>query len=903
MESALIRQAFLEFFKRQNHTVEASGPLVPKNDPTLMFVNAGMAPFKNVFTGLESRADRRATSSQKCIRISGKHNDLENVGVTARHHTFFEMLGNFSFGDYFKEDAIRFAWQFLVEEMKLDTSRLVVTVFGGAAGYGEEDIEAARLWRSVTGFGDDRIIRCGPEENFWSMGDTGPCGPSTEIHYFLGDGSPNISTFGEEPDESGAGWFEIWNLVFMQFDRQADGSLENLPAPSVDTGMGLERLAVVKQGVLSNYDTDLLRPIVMLAAELSKKNYSASQKADDISMRVIADHARTAAFLISEGVFPDKDGRSYVLRRVMRRAIRHGHRLGLQENFFWQCALKVCDLMQAAYPQLAEHRELIEQICQTEETLFRRTLNQGLQVLNTNQDWLETPSGKTLPGALAWKLSDTWGFPLDLQRVIGAENGFVIDEAGYQTAREAARALSRGSKVGSQKTADIYYQLQSELTPSTFVGYEKLSLEAEEIVALVNEQTQVDSLFGSADNAQIGQVVLKTTPFYPEKGGQVGDRGQLVADGHIFEVVDTQTPVEGLIVHSIKRPSHAHALKVGDKVTLKVSRSLRSATRRNHSATHLLHWALRETLGSTVTQKGSLVGPTRLRFDYSASAALSSAQIEAIENMVNQTIVDNTQAQTEVMNLDQAKKSGAIGIFDEKYGQNVRVLTIGESKELCGGTHVARTGDIGAFRIVSDSNLAAGVRRIEANTGLNTIDAHRESDRALSMLAAKLKTPTSELARRVENLLDENKRLAKEKERLQLSVAQAGFERGGNADGLGETDHGAFVSLVKEVPEVDPKALRQLVDTFRDKLQPAVVVVGTQNKGKALLACSVSKELVDVIKAGAVIRDIASVVGGGGGGRPDFAQAGGPNAAALGDALARASEIIEAVAEGMPRGS
>ena len=883
--SAEIRESFLRFFAEREHERVPSGPLVPPNDPTLMFANAGMVQFKDVFTGKEERPYSRATSSQKCIRISGKHNDLENVGVTARHHTFFEMLGNFSFGDYFKRDAIRFAWDYFTDTLGLDPERLVVTVFGGDEKLAPGDEEAADIWKDVTGFSSERIIRCGAKDNFWQMGDTGPCGPCSEIHYCLGLDDIDPRTFGEEPAADGRGWFELWNLVFMQFERHADGRMVELPAPSIDTGAGLERIAVVKQGVLSNYDTDLLRPIVDLASEISGKRYGASQSDDDISMRVIADHARTTAFLISEGVFPDKDGRSYVLRRVMRRAIRHGHRLGIHESFLHHCALLVADKMGDVYPQLDERRALIEEITQQEEERFRRTLDRGLDLIAHNDEWLEADGERSLPGGVAFKLYDTYGFPLDLQEVIGAEQGFQIDHTGFDSELERARERSRGSKVGSSAVADVYPALAQEIGAVEFLGYDAESAESE-VVALIASGDRVDSLPDGAE----GEVITRATPFYPEQGGQVGDRGVIEVGGARFEVDDTQKPVEGLIVHRGKVAGGAIAL--GANAALRVDHSLRGATRRNHSATHLLHWALRQVVGETAAQKGSLVGPDRLRFDYSATRPLEASEIEQIEDLVNARVLENTAITTDALPMDEAKRRGAIGIFEEKYGEVVRMLTIGPSLELCGGTHAARTGDIGLFKVLSETGLAAGVRRIEATTGLNALGHVRQVETELSSTAALLKAPAQQLHERVERLIEQQKESLREIDRLKRSI-MSGDSADLSADAR-EVD-GAHV-LGATVDIGDAGTLREMADQLRDKLAPAVVLLGSPSKDgkKAMLVCSVSKALTDRFRAGDIVKAAASVVGGNGGGRPDFAQAGGPDPSKLGDAVSKVYELVGA---------
>ena len=880
-----LRKAFLTYFGKHGHQQVPSGPLVPQNDDTLMFANAGMVPFKDLFTGKEKRSYTRATSSQKCIRISGKHNDLENVGVTARHQTLFEMLGNFSFGDYFKEDAIKFAWSFIQDEMKIDPERLVVTVFGGEEGYGGADEEAEKLWADVTGFGKERIIRENAKENFWTMGDTGPCGPCTEIHYFLGEDAADPRTFGQEQRPDGRGWVEIWNLVFMQFNReQPGGPMLPLPAPSVDTGMGLERLTTVKQEVLSNYDTDLLHPLVMLASELSGKKYGGTLDDDDVSMRVIADHARMAAFCISEGIFPDKGKREYVVRRVMRRAIRHGHRLGLGEPFMHLCVDKVVDMMSEAYPQLRERRDLIVDITKGEEERFRRTLATGLNLIAENNDWDTQDDKKILPGRVAFKLYDTYGFPLDLQEVIGTEQGFAIDHLGYDAELHAAKERSRGSKLGEQAIADVYRPLR-ESTETTFVGYEQESCQAK-VVGLVKDGERVTSLKAG----DVGEVFTDQTPFYAEKGGQVGDEGRLETAGATLTVTDTQQPMEGLVSHHVK-VSRGN-LNEGDTVTCTVAHDRRSGTRRNHSATHLLHWALRNTVGPTATQKGSMVGPSRLRFDYSATQALSAEDILKIEDMVNGAILANDAITTEELGMDDAKASGAIGIFEEKYGDRVRVLTIGPSKELCGGTHAKRTGDIGMFRILSDSGLSAGVRRIEATTGLNALSHSRKMEKALARSAALLKSTPWDVPEKTEKMLENVRTQQKEIQRLQRSMLSGGAS---DLSSQAKVVDGISV-LAANVAVHDAKALSAMADQLKDKLSPAVILLGTPSADgkKAILVCAVSKDAIKSFKAGDIVKQTAAVVGGGGGGRPDFAQAGGSKPEKLDDAIAKFYDIVGA---------
>ncbi len=888
-----IRRAFLSFFEANGHTLVPSGPLVPPNDPTLMFTNAGMVPFKDVFTGKEKRSYTRATSSQKCIRISGKHNDLENVGRTARHHTFFEMLGNFSFGDYFKREAIELAWRFYREVLKLDPNRMVFTVFAGEEGFGPADEESAKLWMEITGCGPERIKRCNAKENFWQMGDTGPCGPCTEIHYCLGVDPVDPRTFGEEPTPEGRGWFELWNLVFMQFDRQPSGELVELPAPSVDTGAGLERAAVVLQEVLSNYDTDLLRPLVDLAAEISGKRYAGTQEEDDVSMRVIADHARLTAFAVSEGINPGKGGREYVLRRVMRRAIRHGYRLGIAEPFLHHCALRVVDLMGEDYPQLVEQRALIEDVARREEEQFRRTLQSGIDLIHSNEQWGSAHGRRVLPGPVAFKLYDTYGFPVDLQDVIGEEEGFVVDHEGFEAAMEQARARSRtdGPITNAQTTAKVFYDIREELGGEVeFVGYDQEQASSE-IGAILRRG---DGELRRVDRARARDevvIVTRRTPFYGEKGGQVGDRGVIVKDGARFEVRDTQIPVEGVVAHL--GVVCDGSFETGDTVDLTVDHELRSATRRNHSATHLLHWALREVLGDAVTQKGSLVAPDRLRFDYATHRAPTTEELAQVEDRVNAAILENTPVVTDVLPMDEAKERGAIGIFEEKYGDVVRVLRIGPSLELCGGTHASRTGDIGLLAILSDSNLAAGVRRIEAATGTNALRHLRETRATLREAASVLKATPQDLPRRVEKLLAQQRELHKEIERLQKELLSGGSGKDLTADA--RTVDGVRV-LGATVPSVDANVLREMADQLRDKMAPAVVLLGTTSTdgNKAILVCSVSKDVTKRFRAGDIVKGAAKIVGGGGGGRPDFAQAGGSDPSKLAQAVAHVYEAAGA---------
>jgi alanyl-tRNA synthetase len=876
--SAQVRAAFLDFFAARGHAVQKSAPLVPRNDPTLMFVNAGMVPFKDVFTGKETRPYKRATSAQKCIRISGKHNDLENVGVTARHHTFFEMLGNFSFGDYFKEDAVAFCWELLTKGYGLPKDRMVFTVFGGEPGVPADD-EARELWKRVAGVSDDRVFRLGAADNFWQMGETGPCGPCTEVHFYLGKlehGAPDYATFGQEPAPDGTGWFEIWNLVFMQFDRSADG-LSPLPAPCVDTGMGLERIASVVQGVTSNYDIDLLRGLVEETATIAGKKYGATAADDDVSMRVVADHARTTAFLVAEGIFPDRDGREYVLRRVMRRAIRHGHRLGIREPFLHRVALRVVDAMGEAYPELRERRDLIASVSEQEEIRFRETIERGLKILDEEVSALRARGESRIAGDVAFKLYDTYGFPLDLTEVIARERNLVVDEEGYERALAAQRARSAGSKVGEEAVEKVWHDVVEQSGAVRFVGYERESAEGR-VVAIVKGGALVER----ATEGEEVAIVTDVTPFYGESGGQVGDKGSITGKDASFSVDDTQKPVTGAVAHVGKVTRGAIA--VGDAVKLEVDHALRSATRRNHSATHLLHWALRKVLGETATQKGSLVAPDRLRFDFAHQKALGDDDIRRIEDLVNQKVLTDAPVETAVLPIDEAKKRGAMAIFEEKYGDVVRVLTMTkDSVELCGGTHARALGEIGLFKIVSDSALAAGVRRIEAVTGLNALAYLRDVERVEKHAAHALGVGAHQLADRVEKIVAEKKALEREVADLKRKVAMGGGARDATGDARDIPGGGKALAVRAEVP--DAATLRELAEKLRDKLGSAVVLVGAAGADKAMLVLTVSKDLTSRYKAGELIRGIAQVVGGSGGGRPDMAQAGGTDVAKLGEAL------------------
>jgi alanyl-tRNA synthetase len=903
-----VRASFLDFFKSKGHEVVPSSSLVLRNDPTLMFPNAGMVQFKDVFTGKDRRPYTRATSSQKCIRISGKHNDLENVGVTARHHTFFEMLGNFSFGDYFKEDAIAFAWELVTGVWGVPKDKLVATVFGGAEGV-PADEEARSIWKKVTGWGDDRVLGIPgvPGDNFWQMGETGPCGPCTELHFFTGDGEANIAGFGEEPTPDGKGWMEIWNLVFMQFERtgseQTGYQLNPLAKTGVDTGAGLERVTSVVQGKTSNYETDLLRALVDKASQIAKKPYGASQAPDDVSMRVIADHARLTAFLIAEGIQPDRSGSSYVLRRVMRRAIRHGHRLGIKEPFLHEVALEVVKNMGDQYPELRERQALVASVAEQEEVRFRETIDRGLKILDDEVGRLKSAGQTTIPGKVVFELEATYGFPNDLTDVIARERDVHIDRAGYEDELTKHRKLSEGSKVGEEAVGDLWRNAQQavrdaagglETAAVKFTGYEREEGEAR-VLFLAHGSERATT---PTKHARLGDkvaVVVDETPFYGESGGQVGDRGFIkTRSGGKVRVDDTQKPLTGLFVH-IGEVVEGEILE-GDSVVLEVDHALRTATRRNHSATHLLHWALRKVVGESAQQKGSLVGPDRLRFDYSAGKPLSAEEIQKIEDLVNEKILLDAPVLTEVLPQAEAKKRGAMAIFEEKYGDVVRVLTMTkDSVELCGGTHARALGEIGMFKILSDNGVAAGVRRVEAATGLNALRYVRDLEATTRQAAALVKSSPHDLPEKIERVLADAKKLEKELADTKRKLAMGGGSGGGGgidsyAASARELPFGKALSIKVDVP--DGAMLRELAEKLRDKLGDSVVAVGSIAGPKAMLVVTVSKSLTDKFKAGELIKPIAQLVGGNGGGRPDMAQAGGTQVDKLDEALAKLYELV-----------
>lgn len=869
--TAEIRQAFLDFFHSKGHQVVASSSLVPHNDPTLLFTNAGMNQFKDVFLGLDKRNYSRATTSQRCVRAGGKHNDLENVGYTARHHTFFEMLGNFSFGDYFKHDAIQFAWELLTSEkwFALPKERLWVTVY-------ESDDEAYEIWEKEVGIPRERIIRIGDNkgapyasDNFWQMGDTGPCGPCTEIFYDHGDhiwGGPPGS-----PEEDGDRYIEIWNIVFMQFNRQADGTMEPLPKPSVDTGMGLERIAAVLQHVNSNYDIDLFRTLIQAVAKVTGATDLSNK-----SLRVIADHIRSCAFLIADGVMPSNENRGYVLRRIIRRAVRHGNMLGAKETFFYKLVGPLIDVMGSAGEDLKRQQAQAEQVLKTEEEQFARTLERGLALLDEE---LAKLSGDTLDGETAFRLYDTYGFPVDLTADVCRERNIKVDEAGFEAAMEEQRRRAReASGFGADYNAMIRVDSASE-----FKGYDHLELNGK-VTALFVDGKAVDAI----NAGQEAVVVLDQTPFYAESGGQVGDKGELKGANFSFAVEDTQK--YGQAIGHIGKLA-AGSLKVGDAVQADVDEARRARIRLNHSATHLMHAALRQVLGTHVSQKGSLVNDKVLRFDFSHNEAMKPEEIRAVEDLVNTQIRRNLPIETNIMDLEAAKAKGAMALFGEKYDERVRVLSMGDfSTELCGGTHASRTGDIGLFRIISESGTAAGVRRIEAVTGEGAIaTVHADSDR-LSEVAHLLKGDSNNLADKVRSVLERTRQLEKE---LQQLKEQAAAQESANLSSKAIDVNGVKL-LVSELSGVEPKMLRTMVDDLKNQLGSTIIVLATVVEGKVSLIAGVSKDVTDRVKAGELIGMVAQQVGGKGGGRPDMAQAGGTDAAALPAALASVKGWVSA---------
>ncbi|NTS75271.1 alanine--tRNA ligase [Catenovulum sp. SM1970] len=865
MTTAELRSAFLDFFASKQHQVVASSSLVPADDPTLLFTNAGMNQFKDVFLGSEQRNYTRATSSQRCVRAGGKHNDLENVGYTARHHTFFEMLGNFSFGDYFKQDAIKYAWEFLTQVVKLPTDKLLVTVYA-------TDDEAFDIWQNQVGVPADRIIRIGdksPEkkyesDNFWSMGDTGPCGPCTEIFYDHGEhiwgGVPG------SPEEDGDRFIEIWNLVFMQFNRHADGTMEALPKPSVDTGMGLERIAAILQGVHSNYEIDIFQNLIKKTADLLSVT-----DLENKSLRVIADHIRSCSFLIADGVMPSNEGRGYVLRRIIRRAIRHGNQLGAKDVFFYKLVEQLITEMGDAFPELKKHQAIVEKMLRIEEEQFLKTLDRGLAILN---DELANLEGTVIPGDLVFKLYDTYGFPMDLTADVARERDLTVDEAGFDVAMQAQRTRAQqASNFGKD-----YNDALSTDKSSEFDGYEHMQFAAQ-VIEIIKEGVSVDKIAANDDAI----VILDRTPFYAESGGQVGDRGQLSEQ---FQVADT-VKLNEAIAHKGRALAE---LSVGNTVDAKVDAERRQAIKLNHTATHILHAALRQILGEHVSQKGSLVDSERLRFDFAHFEAIKAEELCKIESLVNEQIRANKVLDTKLMELEEAKAAGAMALFGEKYDDQVRVVSMGAfSTELCGGTHVDRTGDIGFFKITSESGIAAGVRRIEAVTGQAAFDAVQGLQVTLADIASLLKSDNASVVEKVKTALDKNKELEKSLGQLKDKLSsQAG------ADLLNQATEVKGIKLLSaEIEGVEPKALRTTVDSLKDKIGSGVIVLGLKGENKVNLIVGVTKELSKQIKAGELIGHIAPQVGGKGGGKPDLAQAGGSQPENLAAALASVTTWLE----------
>ncbi len=876
-----LRAKFLDYFQKNGHTVVESSSLVPADDPTLLFTNAGMVQFKTVFMGEDSRNYVRATTSQRCVRAGGKHNDLENVGYTARHHTFFEMLGNFSFGDYFKKEAIHFAWDFLTKELGLPKEKLWITIY-------DDDDEAYALWEKVEGLLDGRIVRMGEKDNFWAMGDTGPCGPCSEIHIDqgveAGCGKPDCA-LGCDCDR----FLELWNLVFMQFNRAEDGTMTKLPKPSIDTGMGLERVAAVLQGKFNNYDTDLFTPIIRCLENLSKRTYGKDID-DNVAMRVIADHARATAFLVSDGVLPSNEGRGYVLRRIMRRAIRYGKSLGLEKPFMDMVTVAVVDSMNHAYPHLNEARELLKKVVNNEEERFRGTLENGLMILDQEISRMKKKKEKVIPGDFIFKLYDTYGFPVDIVRDISFESNVGFDEAGFTKAMEKQRAKSRASQKGEgiRLREDGVKKLLAAGKKTDFVGYEQLMAETSADALLDTEGHEIDSLPAGS----LGKLCAPITPFYAESGGQVGDKGRVSWEGGTASVISTMG--EGaLILHEIK--VEEGTLTKGVQLKLAVGEEQRLETAANHTSTHLLQAAMKKVLGDHIKQAGSLVGPGRLRFDFTHFSQVKPEEIAEIERIVNERIRENTLVDTRVLDRDEALKEGATALFGEKYGEKVRVVSVeGFSKELCGGTHVRATGDIGVFKITSEGGIASGVRRIEALTGRAAFEYLQNVSHREAQLAAVLNVPVEDIASKIKNLLANQKNLEKQ-------VAQlAGRLASSDLDSLMKdaVDVAGIKVVAAQIPLDSPKTLREVGDKVRDGLDSGVAVLGGVIKNKVALLAIVTKDLTNKISAGDLVGRVAGVVGGKGGGRPDMAQAGGERVDKLADAIRSVPIHVSKILEG-----
>lgn len=870
-----IRDSFLRFFAQQGHQIVPSASLIPASDPTLMFTNAGMVPFKNIFLDLEKPTYRRVVNAQKCLRVSGKHNDLEEVGRDTYHHTFFEMLGNWSFGDYYKKEAISWAWQLLTEVWKLPKDKLWASVY-------TTDDEADDWWRTLTDINKDQIVRFGEKDNFWEMGETGPCGPCSEIHIDRGPGiCEKENTPGHVCSVNGGcpRYMELWNLVFIQYNRSSDQSLSELPAKHVDTGMGMERITSILQGVRGNYDTDLLRDVIRVMEELSGKRYG-SDAEQDISFRVIADHARAAAFVIADGVVPTNEGRGYVLRRIMRRALRHGRLLGFETPFFSQATESVVRLMGSAYPELVERKDYLTEVVRTEEVRFSDTLGRGLSLLEQEIQAVRQRGHTTLAGDVAFRLYDTYGFPLDLTEDFLSSEGLTLDRAGFDQAMEEQRTRAREGQKGT-----VYLSAGLTDLRSRFAGDRIVEWESEVLAVLVNGEPRTNAV---REGEEV-EIVTAETPFYGESGGQVGDTGRIeTSRGDIVEVFDTQKPQSFLVVH--RGRVRRGAVQAGDRVRLVIDAERREAIRLNHSATHVLHSALRELLGAHVRQAGSLVTPDRLRFDFTHTSPIKDDVLEHIEDLVNAHIRENAEVTIQEMSLNDALKSGALAFFGEKYGDRVRVLKMGNfSTELCGGTHVARTGDIGLFKLKAEAGVASGVRRVEAMTGDGALEWVQQREKVLKEVGTILKGTEEEAVEKLEKLLTERRDLEKQLAQLQNKLA------GSQSDEITSRVrkvNGVNV-VASRVEGVEDKALREMADKLRDKLHPAVIALGAVTGDRALLLAVVSKEVSKTYHAGNIIKQIAPIVGGGGGGRPDFAQAGGKDVTRLDEALQKVYELVE----------
>jgi alanyl-tRNA synthetase len=870
MKSKEIRQLFLDFFREKGHEIISSSPLLPQDDPTLLFTNAGMVQFKSVFLGEETRAYKRAVTVQKCLRAGGKHNDLENVGRTARHHTFFEMLGNFSFGDYFKRESTEWAWEFLTERVKLPKDKLYITVY-------EKDDEAEEIWKNHVGVSADRIYRLGEKDNFWQMGDTGPCGPCSEILIDQGAelscGKPTC-TVGCDCDR----YLEIWNLVFMQFNRDSSGQLHPLPKPSIDTGMGLERLSAVLQGKHNNFDSDLFMPIIRTVEKISGKKYGVSST-EDVSMRVIADHIRSAAFVISEGLFPSNEGRGYVLRRIIRRASRHGFMLGINEPFLYNVLDTVYEIMSGAYPDLLENTDRSKKILKLEEERFAHTLSSGMEILNKVMDELRASGKDTIPGPELFKLYDTFGFPLDLAQDIAEDNKFNIDLQGFNHEMELQKTRARASWVGEEEITGVYREIKKRSGPTQFLGYETWRTDSK-IVALIKNGTLIDE----AQERDEVEIILDKTPFYGESGGQVGDHGTIRGDGLKVDVLDTKK-FSDILIHNavVKRGS----VKKGMAVSAAIEEDRRKSIMRNHTATHLLQSALRAVLGDHIKQAGSLVAPDRLRFDFTHFYAMESGEIDEVEEIVNEKILENLPVHKSTTTLDDAISKGVTALFGEKYGETVRVVQAGDfSAELCGGTHCNATGDIGLFKIVSEGSVAAGIRRIEAVTGFPAIEFYKTRENELRRTASLLKVPEQKVSERVERIISESKQQEKELDRFrQKSVkgkVDAILENAVSVDGIKVLAH--------KIEGLEMKALRDLSDALRNKMGPGVILLASALEGQAYYVSAVSKDLTSRFHAGEILK---TVTGGKGGGRPDMAQGGTKDVEGIDKAIGLVVEIVK----------